>query len=119
MYDSRRREFYWLHMANNAYTTMSSCSACAQSHVELKPITQLRLFSARVFLELIAIKMLGLLPCTAEGSKHKIIITDRYSKLMRVLPTDKTSSAYVANVFFDSWIVPYGITNYVLADDEV
>lgn len=35
------------------------------------------------------------------------------------MPAGKRFSAYVADVFFDSWIVPYGILAYVLADSEV
>lgn len=38
---------------------------------------------------------------------------------MRGLPAGKISSAHVANFFFGSWIVAYGIPVYILADNAV
>lgn len=46
-------------------------------------------------------------------------MTDIYSKLPRAVPPGEISSSRVANVFFDSWIVPYGILVYILTENGV
>lgn len=46
-------------------------------------------------------------------------MTGKYSKLTLALKSAKTSSAYVANVFFDFQIVHNSIFAYVLTDSKV
>lgn len=75
-------------------------------------------FPSKRPLEVIVTNIHGTLPCTANGSQYMDVMTDRYSELMRALPTGKTSSAYAANVFFESWTVTYGIPAYVLLGNE-
>lgn len=77
------------------------------------------MFSKSSLLELIAIKIRGLLPRTAGGKEYVVVTTDRYSMLTRALAIGKTFSACVANVFFAFRIVPYDIPTYVLVDGRV
>lgn len=37
--------------------------------------------------------------------------------LTRAVPTSKTSSTNIANLFLDNWIVPFGSSGYVLTDN--
>lgn len=114
-----RREFYCPYMPNNAYAAVSSCITCARNRVEPNLKRRLQLFPESDPLVLFAIDILGPLPRTADGNPNIFITNYRYSKLTQALPTGKTSSAYVTNVFFDSWIVPHGTPAYVLTDNEV
>lgn len=56
-------------------------------------------------LELAAFDDLGSLPCNAIGNKYIVVLTDIYSKHTRAMPTGRTSSSHVANVFFDPSLI--------------
>lgn len=116
MYDSMQREFLCPHMADDVYKNVSICSTCAWNGTLPKFKLQLQFFPASSLLELVPIDNLGALPCTVSGNQYVIVMTDRYSKLARAMPSDKTSSPNVANLFFDSWVVPYGIPAYIQTD---
>lgn len=68
-------------------------------------------------LEFIAIEVLRPLPRTTSGNQYAIVITDRYSKVTRAIPTSKTASTHAANIFFEHWVIPYGIPKYLLTDN--
>lgn len=78
---------------------------------------KLQLFPASAPLKLITICILAPLPRTVNGNRYVIIMTDKYFKLTRTMPTGKTSSLRIATVFFDSWRVPYGIPAYILTEN--
>lgn len=44
-------------------------------------------------------------------------MTDWYAELTRAIQTTKIAPAQVANIFFNDWIVPYGIPDTVLSDN--
>lgn len=119
LYDAPRIKFYWLRIANDVYRTVGSYSECTRNRVEHKLKRQLQLYFESGPVESFALKILGLLRRTAEGNRYVTTMTDRYSELTRALPTGRTSSVHVTNVFFDSWIDPCGIPAYFLADNHV
>lgn len=53
------------------------------------------------------------------GKESVIILTARYSKLTRAMPTGKKLSSHVANVYFNFRIVLYDISAYDLRDNGV
>lgn len=79
LYDSIRREFYWPHMDNNDYTTVSNCTAGAQNWVETKLRRRLQLFPASSPVASVAINILRQLPSTADGNQYVTVLTDMYS----------------------------------------
>lgn len=68
IYDSIRREFHWLHRANDVYTTVSNCSARILNWVKPKQKRPLQLFSASGLLGVIAIGFLAQLHHAADGN---------------------------------------------------
>lgn len=78
MYTSLRRNFYWLRLALDCYTTVKQCSSCAQNRVLLrKHWKKLHLFPAHGPLELVAIDSLGRFLRTKMGKFFLLMITDR------------------------------------------
>ena len=118
MYDTMRCEFYWPHMANDVYETVQRCESCAATRgTQYTKQKHLRLFPANGPLEFVAMDILGPLPKTKQGNQFVVVLTDRYSKLTRAIPTGKTTATTVATIFVDHWVIPYGIPNYVLTDN--
>lgn len=68
-------------------------------------------------LKFIAIDVLGVLPQTKFGNQFVIILTARYSKLTRRIPTTDMSSAPVAHKFLSNCIIPYGMPNIIISDN--
>lgn len=67
-------------------------------------------------MEFVAVKILGPLPRITKKNQCVIMITERYEKLARAIPASITTATQVANNFFESLTIPYGITKHVLTD---
>lgn len=57
------------------------------------------------------------IPITKRGHEHVLVITYRYYKLARVVAVDIIQAPQSTEAFLDSWIMPYGLTNFVLTDN--
>lgn len=112
MYDYMWSENFWQHMGNDVYTTVKNSSAWARNSTSPKFKREQQLFSVSNPLEYVVVDILGSLRRIANGHQYVIIMTERYSKLTRVMPTNKTSSSYIAKVLSDFEVVPYGIPAY-------
>lgn len=62
--------------------------------------------------------ILGPLQRTTEASQYVIVVTDRDSKLTRTVPTTKTSSTQIANIFLDLWIISSRVSRYVPTNSD-
>lgn len=108
-----QREFFWPHIANDVYKTISTCSTCAWNSALPKLIKELQLLPTNGPLKFVAIDILGPLPRTRNENQYVIVMTDKYSKLTRAMQTGKTSSSHFGNVSFDSQVVLYFTPVYV------
>lgn len=61
MYNSMRREYDWLYMANDLYTNVRDCHGCAQNKPSYERWRAQQLFPGSGSLELVAMDILGLL----------------------------------------------------------
>ena len=118
LYYKLRRHFYWPAMALDAYNTVRQCATCARNRIKLrKHSSTLKLFPAKAPLEFIAIDLLGELIKTPRGNRYLLVMTDRYSKLTRVVPLRNIKSDTVAKAFVNHWVLAYGPPTYVLTDN--
>ena len=118
MFETIRRTFYWPSMGVDVYTTARQCSSCARENVKLrKHASSMKLFPAAKPLEFLAIDLLGPLPRTPKGFRYILVITDRYSKLTRVVPLKNMTALTVAKAFCEHWVYPYGPPAYLLSDN--
>lgn len=104
-------------MAQDVYHTVSGCHSCAKNGTLLKNKLHLQLFPATGPLEFVALDLLGPLPRTNKGNQYVDVITGRYSKLTRAIPTGHVTSTNVAYIVFNDWVIPYGIPTYILTDN--
>lgn len=51
------------------------------------------------------------------GNRFIVILTDRYSKLTRAIPTKSITAAHVGNILLEVWIIPNGILERILTDN--
>ena len=61
--------------------------------------------------------LLGPLPKTAHGNRHVLVMTDRFTKLIRSIPLRTTTASVVANAFLDNFVYVYGAPLHVLTDN--
>lgn len=62
--------------------------------------------------------LLDSFPETKNVSQHVLVIADGYTKRICAVPIAKSTASKVAEIFIDSLIIPYGITQYILTDNE-
>ena len=77
----------------------------------------LKLFTAAGTLDFVVMNPLSPLSKTAQGNRHVLVMTDRFTKLTRSIPLRTTTAAVVANAFLDNWVYVYGAPRYVLTDN--
>lgn len=84
MFNSLRRDFYWLFMVNDVFETVRDFQSCAKARGTLMKFQKhLRLFPANGPFEFFSMDILIPLPKTNSGKRFIVVITNLYSKLTR------------------------------------
>ncbi|CAN8076688.1 unnamed protein product [Agarophyton chilense] len=105
-------------MSVDCYATVRFCTDCARNRVKLRRHgTKLKLFPARAPLEFVAIDILRPFLTTKRNYKFLLVITDRFSKLVRTVPLRKISALSVAQAFVLHWVFVYGPPVKLLSDN--
>ena len=112
------RYFYWVSMSLDCYAVSRNCTTCAKNRILLrKNATQMTLFPAQSPLEFVSIDILGELIATKRGHRFILVITDRFSKLVRTVPLKKITAVAVAQAFVTHWVFVYGPPARLLSDN--
>lgn len=118
LYQYLRSDFYWPSMAVDCYAVARNCISCARNRVLLrKNSKKMQLFPAKAPLEYVAIDILGELIKTPRGYRYLLVISDRFSKLVRTVPLRRITAATVAMAFVKHWVFTYGPPVFVLSDN--
>lgn len=103
-------------MAKAVYAMVAKCKRCVRNGNYHRHSHSLKIRPATDTLEFAAMNILGPLPRTTPFNQYVIVRTGRYSKSTRAISTSKTTSARIANVFLDYWIVSFSMQTYLLSD---
>ena len=118
LYHFLKRNFYWPSMSLDCYGVSRNCVQCARNRVRLRRGSkEMQLFPAQRPLECVAIDILGPLIKSERGYRFVLVITDRFSKLVRTVPMKKVSAFAVAQAFVREWVFTYGPPAFVLSDN--
>ena len=118
LYEQLRQDFYWPSMAVDAYATVRNCVTCASNRIKLrKHAKALKLFPALAPLEFVAIDLLGPVIRTPRGNRHLLVISDRFTKLVRTVPLSNIKAVTVAGAFVTHWVFVYGPPLDLLSDN--
>lgn len=60
----------------------------------------------------------GPLPEMLTCNQFVLVMTNRYTKSSRAVPTSKTTPSPIVSLFRDSWLIPHVIPKYVLTDNK-
>ena len=105
-------------MALDCYAVAKHCAACARERVKLRKNTkEMKLFTPKAPLAFVAIDILGELITTKRGNRYIVVISDRYSKLVRTVPLKKITAAHMAQAFVHHWVFVYGPPVRLLSDN--
>jgi len=103
MYAAMRRYYYWVGMAADIVSYAGKCDSCARQRVgPLARRSPLTAFPATMPFQDIAVDLHGPFARTAAGHRFILVITDRFTKLVRALPMDGTTVVDCASVPFNS-----------------
>ena len=117
LYYYLRRDFYWPSMAVDCYATVKNCVTCVKNRIALRKRAKfVGLFPATTPLEFVSIDILGELIRTRRGNKFLLVITDRFSKLIRTVPLKRITAMEIARAFTHHWVFVYGPLLALLSD---
>lgn len=108
-----QQNYFWLKMALDIYQIVSGRESCAKNSHNAKHSRYLHLFSPTGPMEIVAMDMLGPLSKTTKENQLLFIITDCYSKLTRVVLTALITMKTVAEMSFNTWVIPYAIPAFL------
>lgn len=116
MYETIKRQFYWLHRANDVNNTVRDCPEFLWNKPSEDCRRPLQIFRAGGPLKFDAMDLLRALPRMSKGKEYELVMWDLYWRLMRAKPTSKTTASLIASVFMDHRPNLYGISDCVLTD---
>jgi len=117
MHAAMRWYYFWVGMAADVVSYVSNCDSCARQRVRpLARRSPLTLFPATMPFQDIAVDLYGPLERTAAGHRFILMITDRFTKLVRAIPMDGTSAVDCASVVLDYWVGAYDPPDGLLSD---
>ena len=117
-YYTMRQTFYWPSMFHDIQQASINCHECAMERVKLRAHkSPMKLFPATEPLEFVAIDLLGPLLRSSTGHRFILVITDRFSKLVRAVPLKNIRGLTVARAFLENWILQYGAPLRLLSDN--
>lgn len=115
---SMQKDCYCLQMSNKMYTTLKDSRDSAQYKPADHRWRSLQLVQVSGRLKFVLMVISIPLPETSNSHKLLLLLTDRYSKLTRSLPTSKKMELHIASHFMNSWIISYGIPMHVFTDNK-
>jgi len=104
-------------MAEDVVCYVRKCDSCARQR--LRPLARrspLTLFPANMPFQDIAVDLYGPLARFAAGHRFILVITDRFTKLVRALPMDGTTGVDCASAVLAYWVAAYGPLDRLLSD---
>lgn len=109
--------WFWPRMEQEIHLYCRSCITCNQVNLpsNKKPVPLEKLDTALYFNHRVHIDLLGPLP-NNQGHKYAMIISDAYSKLVRVVPVKDKTKEEVGNCFLREWICLHGIPHLLVSD---
>eukprot|EP00171_Calliarthron_tuberculosum_P021926 IDg21926t1 len=114
----RQKSFYWPTMLADIRRGSNDCHQCARERTKLRNhAAPMQLFPASSPLEFVAIDILGPLTESTKGHKFILVMTDRFSKMVRAVPLRSISALTVAKVFVRDWVFVYGPPAKLLSDN--
>lgn len=108
IYDSLRREIYWVQIVKNVYDTVDACKNFVRKK-NYRRKYPFGVFPLSRLLELISKSNLDRFQLTADKNQHVLLNIELYSKLTRSIQTQGTSFEQKADEFCNKWVIPYGI----------
>lgn len=97
----------------------SECHYCARERTQLRNYAApMKLFAASYPLEYVAIDILGPLTESVNAPKYILVMTDRFSKIVRAVPVRSISALTVAKVFVRYWVFVLGLPARLLSDSR-
>jgi len=104
-------------MAADVVAYVRKCDSCARQRVRpLARRSPLTVFPATMPFQDISVDLYGPLARTAAGHRFILVITDRFTKLVRALPMDGTTAVDCASAVLDYWVAAYGPPDRLLSD---
>lgn len=98
MNDDTKRRFYWSNMETDGFKHVERCATCRRRRSSNKHQRSLQLVSPSKKLECLAIDIHYFLTKTTQGKWFIIVVTDRYSKLNKIVSDSKVAVPLVPAV---------------------
>lgn len=99
-------------------TTVRECESFSKNRVPLlKQVRPMMLLPAQRPLNTAAIEILAPLHKTKRGCFFILVITDRFTKLTKILALKRISAYDVATIFINEWVLKYGPPQMLVSDN--
>ena len=116
-----QEHYFWPKISRSVQRYVGTCMACQRA----KPSTQRPLGLLQPLpvpderWRDVSMDFVGPLPTTARGNDYLLVIVDRFSKMLHLVPTKQTVTArQVAQLFFENVVRLHGIPQSIVSDRD-
>lgn len=117
-YGTLRSDCFWCNMSMDVYSKVRYRQDYPRMGTNFKHQRRSHLFPPSSLPECFAVNILGPLLWTWSCKQFWISITERYSKRVWAVPTQRTSSSHVAQIILNDRAIQYGIRDVLLSDND-
>lgn len=114
MYDALRRNSLWPHIAGYGKHIVSIYPSYKINDLNSCHRPEPQFFPASASLDFVATDIVGLFSEKMKELQYNLVISDRYSKLIRAILAPRTTDTPIAKIIINYWLLPYGILTYIL-----
>lgn len=118
LYDVMKMELYGPHKADDVYYTVRDCRSIVHNRLHGKWQRQLKQFFPEGLLEWIGMDMLRPVPKANQGRRFMAVMTDRYNRFTKVIPTAKTNATEISRSVLEHLVTNYGSLSKLLTDSH-
>lgn len=110
--------FTFKHLYKKIRKFISTCISCQKNKHMTHPLygeaTGLKCEKIK---DMVSIDFIGPLPLSSYGTRYVFIMTDNYSRHVKLYPIKKANTSTVLNKMFNHYIINYGKPNKILSDN--
>jgi len=113
----RLASFYWEKKREDVKQFVHSCWECQRVKIVSDRGGLMNVWNAKKLFEIVHMDFLGPLQKTSNGNEYILVMVDRFSKFMEMVPTKSQDAEAAAEALWNGWFMRHGCPEVIVSDN--